>query len=91
MAKRVGIEVSLAISEAAGLANVDVNQLFKRKGDNGDGDMSALTSYLNKISGVPAERSNQAGTIDGSGPPVNMAGAGIVTPGAFLPQHFGEA
>ncbi len=74
-----------------GLSNVDNNEVFKRSGDNGEGDSRLLNSFLKSISGVPDERTYQAGAIDGKGPPVDLAGAGVRTPDAYLGHTFGLA
>lgn len=71
-----------------GLANLDVSQVFKRAGDNGDGDRSALDNFLKSVAGTPDKRTYQAGAVDGKGPPVNLAGAGVRTPDAYLGHAF---
>lgn len=92
MAKKAGVEsYPTLLYFSKGLANIDVNQVFDRAGDNGEEDVRKLNEFLSTVAGTPDRRSNQAGAIDGSGPPVDLAGAPVQTPGAFIPNQFGMA
>lgn len=92
MAAKAGVESYPTLMYfSKGLANIDVNQVFDRAGDNGDQDVRKLNDFLASVAAVPDRRSDQAGPIDGSGPPVDLAGAPVQTPGAFIPSHFGMA
>lgn len=71
-----------------GFSNLDVSQVFKRAGDNGEADLSALTGFLKSVAGTPDRRSYQAGNIKGDGPPVKLDGAPIVNPNAYLGHAF---
>jgi len=49
-----------------GLANLNLSEIFKRSGDNGDADMSSLNKFLKSVASKPSERTYQAGNVDGS-------------------------
>ena len=91
MSKKAGVSgYPTLVYFSRGLANIDVNQVFDRAGDNGSADYDALQKFLNNVAPVPDKTSIQGGNVDGSGPPVDFAGAGLVSPGRYMQPTFND-
>lgn len=69
-----------------GFSNMGIGQVFK-----GERTMPSLLNFLKSVAGTPDRRTYQAGAVDGKGAPVDLSGAPVVNPNAYLGHSFDMA